>query len=832
MDAKAKHPHEVELDDDVQNEVGPTVEEPAPSIAPEQEAELDEDERRFRAMRLDTPGVKDTSAIGIVTIAVSKIPGKNEFFRTHPTFRPVVGIVNLEVGMENQFYAVAPEMVRPLADIGITVTPHVLYLTVTSSKRVCVVPVRQASGDMEQNEWNRTKEIGLLQAIDEWKRLYSDTENKCYQVFQAPPGRFGEPHWPNLKDSKIYRLAFYDKGREIDSAEHPLYVKWTARDGELRFREIWLADFEFVPQPGELPDVVCLCAYELRTGRTLSLWRNQLDPLPPYHIDDNALFVCFVANAEGLCHLALGWPLPANVLDLSPVFRNISNGRDTPEGKGLIGAQRYYGLDTIATKQKEAMQQRVIKGWPFTTEEQHRILEYCLSDVMALERLMAKLMAEPEFNLDIALFHGQFAAVSAVMEFNGVPIDMQIFPHLADYHTWRAVRDAMVPKIGAQYGVFVQNAAGDWTFSTERFKAYLQREGIDWPLLETGKLNLRRKTFENMTRGFPQLENLRQLKHARDKMRKVKLAVGNDGRNRTVLWPFQSKTSRTQPKSSFWIFSPAVWLRSLVKPAPGMAVAYIDYSSTEFLIAAALSDGHRGPVNNMLDMYRSGDPYTAFARTVGALPKHIVRDTPEWKAGDYDAVRDKYKVMMLATQYGMQTTTLAARLGVSTLEAHEMLAQHRVVFSQYWAWSQDWVQHALQTGVMRTAFGWYRRTGITEFNERSIANWPIQSAGADILRVACIMAVRHGIRLLAPVHDAVLIEAPIDRIDTDVALMREIMRRASRVVLNRDASGTIELRTDYKIVRYPDRYSDKRGAKIWDEVVELLAGLERKKKTA
>ena len=46
------------------------------------------------------------------------------------------------------------------------------------------------------------------------------------------------------------------------------------------------------------------------------------------------------------------------------------------------------------------------------------------------------------------------------------------------------------------------------------------------------------------------------------------------------------------------------------------------------------------------------------------------------------------------------------------------------------------------------------------------------------------MAARHGIKLLAPVHDAVLIEAPIERIEADVALMQEIMRRASRIVLN------------------------------------------------
>ena len=437
--------------------------------------------------------------------------------------------------------------------------------------------------------------------------------------------------------------------------------------------------------------------------------------------------------------------------------------------------------------------------------------------------------------LGIALYHGEFAAVSAQMEHNGVPIDMEIFPQLADKKTWRVVRDDMVPAIDTQYGVYVRNAAGDWTFNMERFERYLARKGIllGWPRKETGKLDMRRKTFEVMTKGFPELEPLRQLRHTRDKMRKVKLAVGPDGRNRTVLWPFQAKTSRTQPKASLWIFSPAVWLRSLIKPKPGMAVAYIDYSSMEFLIAAALSDGHCGPINNMLDMYRSGDPYKAFAQRVGAIPEHITKAMlKEPQYVQYAIVRERYKVMLLAVQYGMMVDTLAARLGISTLEAHEMLAQHRELFAQYWQWSDDWLQHSLQTGVMRTSMGWTCRTGITEFNERSIRNWPVQSTGADILRIGCIMAARHGIKLLAPVHDAVLIEAPTDRIEADVALMQEIMRRASRVVLNSNAGGTIELRSDFKIVRYPDRYKDKRGDEVWERVLELLEATAAEKEAA
>jgi DNA polymerase I len=595
----------------------------------------------------------------------------------------------------------------------------------------------------------------------------------------------------------------------------------TPNDLIARFDEIWLHDFEFIAQPGERPDVVCLAARELRSGRTLQLWRDRLSGAAPYRTDDRVLFVNFVANAELACHLALDWPVPRYVLDLNPAFRNLTNGRHTPEGKGLLGALSYYGIDNIGSKKKDAMHKRIMQGWPFTAEEQEEILAYCLSDAEALKLLLPKILAALDFDLDIALYHGEAIAVLAKMQHRGVPIDMEVFTKLADKEIWRDVRDAMVPVIDAQYGIYVRGSGGDWTFDMERFGAYLAREGIlgGWPRTETGKLSTKRKVFEDMSKGWPQLEDLRQLRHARDKMRRIRLEVGADGRNRTVLWPFKAKTSRTQPKASKWIFSPAVWLRSLIKPEPGMAIAYIDYSAMEFLLAAALSGDAR-----MLWMYLS-DPYLSFAQAVGAIPEHITKKT----LGNYAVVRDRYKVMLLAVQYGMQAETLAGRLGVSTFEAHEMLSQHHAQLAQYWAWSEDFMQHAFQTGGMHTAFGWHCCTGMTEFNERTIRNWPIQAAGADILRIACILGERHGIRLLAPVHDAVLIEAPIDRIEADVALMREIMRRASRIVINADAAGAHELRTDYTIVRYPDRYSDKRGEAIWERVTQLLAKQDVKK---
>jgi DNA polymerase-1 len=97
----------------------------------------------------------------------------------------------------------------------------------------------------------------------------------------------------------------------------------------------------------------------------------------------------------------------------------------------------------------------------------------------------------------------------------------------------------------------------------------------------------------------------------------------------------------------------------------------------------------------------------------------------------------------------------------------------------------------------------------------------MQANGAEMLRLACIHLTEADIRVSAPVHDAVLIEAPLDEIDGTIELARNLMAQASREVLD-----GFELNTDVEIVRYPDRYMDKRGAKMWDTVQEIIRELK------
>ena len=85
------------------------------------------------------------------------------------------------------------------------------------------MPVRQANDDGEQNEYHRTKEIGLIQSMMSGCGCSPTRKTVATRSFLRRAGRFGEPQWPDLKPAKIFRLAFRDKGRLIDSVEHPLF---------------------------------------------------------------------------------------------------------------------------------------------------------------------------------------------------------------------------------------------------------------------------------------------------------------------------------------------------------------------------------------------------------------------------------------------------------------------------------------------------------------------------------------------------------------------------------------------------------------------------------
>ena len=172
---------------------------------------------------------------------------------------------------------------------------------------------------------------------------------------------------------------------------------------------------------------------------------------------------------------------------------------------------------------------------------------------------------------------------------------------------------------------------------------------------------------------------------------------------------------------------------------------------------------------------------------------------------------------MLAVQYGIGAESLAESIQQPVIVAKDLLRKHRGAFRTFWKWSDGNVEYALLHKRLWTAFGWQIQVE-GQSNTRSLANFLMQANGAEMLRIACILMTEAGIRVCAPVHDAVLIEAPLEELDERVGQAQELMREASRQVL-----GGFELTTDADVYRYPERYRDEeRGGAFWDKVMGLL----------
>ena len=569
------------------------------------------------------------------------------------------------------------------------------------------------------------------------------------------------------------------------------------------FDEIWCVDAEYSCHPGCQPEPICVVARELRSGRELRLWQDELATLSaaPFRTDERALFVSYAAPAEFSVFHALGWPAPARVLDLFVEFRAITNGLSTPSGAGLLGALVYHGLPAMDGAEKQTMRDLAIRGGPFTDDERQALLDYCAEDVHALERLLPRML--PRIDVPRALLRGRYGWASASMEHRGIPIDVPMFKHLKN--RWGHIQTALVEEVDARYGVF-----DGTTFKREKFADWLIASGIPWPRLGSGQLDLKDDTFRSMAKAHPAIAELRELRAALGKMRLFDdLAIGPDGRNRTGIMPFRARTGRNQPSNAKFIFGPSRWLRSLIKPEPEMAIAYIDYGQQEFGIAAALSGDMA-----MADAYHSGDPYLAFGKQAGAIP-------PDGTKASHSAERAQFKQCVLAVQYGMGAEALTTRIGQPIDMAKRLLRLHRETYPTFWRWSEAAVDRAMLLGRLETVFGWPIHVGPSAdpargANARSLANFPCQAHGAEMLRLACCMLVEAGIGLCAPVHDAVVIEGPADTIDDVVAQARGIMAEASKIVL-----GGFEIGTDAEIVKYPNRYIDKAGEDFWNTVTRL-----------
>jgi hypothetical protein len=588
---------------------------------------------------------------------------------------------------------------------------------------------------------------------------------------------------------------------------------------DLPFEEVWVMDSEYYPgsgthnggRDGDPITPLCLGALEMRSGRYVEQWQGEFGLSPPYRTDPGALFTSYMTSADFGFHIALGWPQPARSLDPYVEFRHHTNDGTVKSGDrekgfyGLAGALRFFGEDGIDTARKDEMRDRIVEGPPFSADERTLIQRYCKDDVYALARLL-KYIVPTVRSLPHAMSRCNFMWATARQERRGVPLDRPLLESARD--RWNDIRSKLVTEVD-HFGIYeIESGKPHW--SKQRFADFVRRNQMSWPSYPDGTLDEKDQTFRDMEGCYPQIGPLRELRYSLSKLRLNDLHVGSDGRNRTLLGPYGSKTARNQPSSNKYIFGPAKWLRFFITPPPGRVLIHRDYAQQEPQIAAWWSGDEA-----LLTACQSGDVYLGIAKQLGFAP-------PDATPKTHEALRNLFKTVVLGIQYGLAMRSLAVRTGISLFEASEILARLHAQFYRFENYAHSVVDHAGLHLELSTPFEWCMRCP-SGMNPRTIRNFPIQSTGAEILHVACVMAERRGIEIVAPVHDALMAEADADRVEEVSTALDRVMRDASAVVLR-----GYELRTDVQIIHHKQRYFDKRGAEMWTKVTGLLDTLESK----
>src|SRR5690606_22700177 len=118
--------------------------------------------------------------------------------------------------------------------------------------------------------------------------------------------------------------------------------------------------------------------------------------------------------------------------------------------------------------------------------------------------------------------------------------------------------------------------------------------------------------------------------------------------------------------------------------------------------------------------------------------------------------------------YGMGAKTLSERVGDISTATH-LIKLHHQTFPDFWRWLDCVSDFANMHCYLETVFGWKLNIS-SGTKQTTIRNFLMQANGAEMIRLACCLAAGNGIRICMPVHDAILIEATLENIDTSIKI--------------------------------------------------------------
>jgi hypothetical protein len=414
----------------------------------------------------------------------------------------------------------------------------------------------------------------------------------------------------------------------------------------------------------------------------------------------------------------------------------------------------------------------------------------------------------PAIDPERVVFWSEYSAKAiALIQARGIPIDVKLWDLVQENK--RAVIGELLRQFDPSFGSDspIYTPEGEWSY--ERFEQYLIRAGIAaWPRLDSRRLDIDSDAFRAMYHQ-PGIEGLHALRDSLRFIVKARLPIGPDGRNRPSLFPFGTATGRNAHRKS--IYNVHAGMRSFMVFPPDKIGVYLDWRTQEVGVAAALSRDQA-----LLRDYLGGDVYHALARLCGLTDDP---DPVRWKKANPET-RQRMKALQLGINYGMGVPSLARGLDRHPLIASTVIERHKRTYPTFWRWRSNVVQQAMLDRRVESVLGWPLRIS-TSPNQRTLFNFPMQSGGSDMLRLAACRLCDAGLVPSMLVHDGILLE--LDNAE-QIEIAKEIMRSAGRDICD---GLEIGVDVDQRLVGGA-RYRDKRpvAVKMWDTVMATLEAIK------
>lgn len=598
--------------------------------------------------------------------------------------------------------------------------------------------------------------------------------------------------------------------------------------------EFLFFDTEYRGTNQRLLDVVSCCVY--LDGKIINSWVFKDEAAKAKlkkFFEDNAdrCLVCFNAVAEGQFLISIGLdPLKFKWIDLQIEYKMLTNNFD------LIGFGPQYVLGKIKhttrkpnkwsedalldngdhdrantslvsacykllnikldSLEKDRIRDLIIFSPEFTEEQKREILLYGESDTRHLESMLKRMLMiqknkSPTVTLAERLLRGSVGASAAKMTSEGYPVDVKrilIFQKNLPYAAKELCED-----INSQLTepIFAWNKKMKrYSMLQKRVKERVEAEHPDlqltWKKTPSGAISLETKVLKEMfgiTHSYKPNDLINQIVRFKDFEKHTKSlrassvrgknfmeAVGDDDRARAWLNPYGAQTGRFQPKSSHFLHLKAAWSRILDLPKLGRVNLGTDFVSQEFLLQACVSGDEE-----IFKAYQSGDVYMAFGKRAGFIPEDGTKTT-------HKSQRNAAKAAVLGIGYGMANKSLARRITsesepTTPEQAQVFIDSYFNIFSGYKSYRDKTYFDYKRKGYLKSIDGWVLYGDLD--NRNSILNFPLQSAGAAILRKAILLCYEEGLTPIIPLHDALYIESDLATWKEDLIKLNKIMKKAS-----------------------------------------------------